>query len=50
MEVEQTHVIKFFVKEGMKGVEIIDRLNKHYDRAGVGMPSNERKCITGSRP
>jgi hypothetical protein len=32
MEVEQTHLIKFFVKEGMKWVEIIDRLNKHYGR------------------
>jgi hypothetical protein len=32
MEVEQRYAIKFFVEEGVKGVEIIDRLNKHYDR------------------
>jgi hypothetical protein len=31
MEVEQRYAIKFFVEEGMKGVEIIDRLHKHYD-------------------
>jgi hypothetical protein len=31
VEVEQRSVIKFFVEEGMKGVEITDRLNKHYD-------------------
>jgi hypothetical protein len=29
-EVEQRYVIKFFVEKGMKGVKIIDRLNKHY--------------------
>jgi hypothetical protein len=32
MEVEQWYVIKFFVEEDMKGMEIIDRLNKHYGR------------------
>jgi hypothetical protein len=32
MEVEQTYIIKFFVEEGAKGVEIIDRLNKDYGR------------------
>jgi hypothetical protein len=32
MEVEQTHAIKFFMEEGMQGVEIIDRLNKYYRR------------------
>jgi hypothetical protein len=30
MEAEQRSVIKFFVEEGMKGVEIVDRLNEHY--------------------
>jgi hypothetical protein len=30
MEVEQRGVIKFFVREGMKEVEIIDKLNKRY--------------------
>jgi hypothetical protein len=30
MKVEQSYVIKFFEEEGMKGVEIIDGLNKHY--------------------
>jgi hypothetical protein len=30
MEVEQRSVIKFPVEEGVKGLEIIDRLNKHY--------------------
>jgi hypothetical protein len=30
MEVEQRYVIKFFVEEGMKGVKITGRLNKHY--------------------
>jgi hypothetical protein len=28
---EQRYVIKFFVEEGVKGVEIMDRLNQHYD-------------------
>jgi hypothetical protein len=28
MEVEQRHIIKFFMKEGMKGVESIDGMNK----------------------
>jgi hypothetical protein len=32
MEVEQRNVIRFFAEQGMKGVEIIDRRNKHYDR------------------
>jgi hypothetical protein len=32
MQVEQRYVIKFVVEEGMKGVEIIDRLNKHHGR------------------
>jgi hypothetical protein len=32
MEVEQRYVIKFFLEEGMKGVEIIYRLNEHYGR------------------
>jgi hypothetical protein len=32
VEVEQKYVINFFVEERMKGVEIIDRLNKHYGR------------------
>jgi hypothetical protein len=31
---EQRCVIKFFVGEGMKGVEIIDKLNKRYDEDG----------------
>jgi hypothetical protein len=31
MEAEQGHVMKFFVEEGMKGVEIIDKPNKYYD-------------------
>jgi hypothetical protein len=31
MKAEQTYVIKVFVEEGMKGVEIIDKLNNHYD-------------------
>jgi hypothetical protein len=30
MEVEDRFVINFFVEEGMKAVEIIERLNKHY--------------------
>jgi hypothetical protein len=30
MEVEQRSVITFFVEEGMKEVEIIERLNKRY--------------------
>jgi hypothetical protein len=30
MEVEQRHVVKFLVEEGMKGVAIINRLNKPY--------------------
>jgi hypothetical protein len=30
MDVEQGYVIKFFMEEGMKGVEIIHRLNEHY--------------------
>jgi hypothetical protein len=29
---KQRHVAKFLVEEGMKGAEIIDRLNKHYRR------------------
>jgi hypothetical protein len=29
-EAEQRNVIKFLVEEGMNGVEIIGRLNKHY--------------------
>jgi hypothetical protein len=32
MGVEQRYAIKLFVEEGMKGVEIIDRLNRHYGR------------------
>jgi response regulator of citrate/malate metabolism len=32
MGMESRDVIKFFVEEGMKVVEIIDRLNKHYSR------------------
>jgi hypothetical protein len=28
MEVQQRYVINFFVEEGMKGVEIVDRLKK----------------------
>jgi hypothetical protein len=31
MEVEQRYVVKFFVEEGMKRVEIIHNLNKHHD-------------------
>jgi hypothetical protein len=30
IEVEQRYVTKFFVEERMNGVEIIDRLSKHY--------------------
>jgi hypothetical protein len=30
MEMKQTYVSKLFVEEGMKLVEIIDRLNQHY--------------------
>jgi hypothetical protein len=30
VEVEQGDVIKFFVEEGMKRMEIVDRLNHHY--------------------
>jgi hypothetical protein len=30
MEMDQTYVSKLFVEEGMKLVEIIDRLNQHY--------------------
>jgi hypothetical protein len=30
MEVEQRYVITLFVEGGMKGVEVIDKLNKHY--------------------
>jgi hypothetical protein len=45
MKVEQRYVIKFFVEEGMKGVEAIGRLNEPM----IGTPSSERKCITGSR-
>jgi hypothetical protein len=30
MEVEQRYAIKFFVEEGMKGVEIINMLTKYY--------------------
>jgi hypothetical protein len=44
MEMESSYVIKFFVKEAMKGVEIIDRLNPLM----VGVPS-ECKSIPGSR-
>jgi hypothetical protein len=29
MEVSQRYFIKFIMEQGMKGVEIIDRLNKH---------------------
>jgi hypothetical protein len=29
MEVEHRSIIKFLVEEGMKGMEIIDRLNRH---------------------
>jgi hypothetical protein len=32
MEVKQRYVIKFCVEEGIKKVEIIDRMNKHYSR------------------
>jgi hypothetical protein len=32
MKLEQTYVIKFFVEEGIKGVEIIDRLDDYYGR------------------
>jgi hypothetical protein len=28
MKVEQRYFVKFFMEEGMKGVEIIDRQNK----------------------
>jgi hypothetical protein len=35
MEVEQRYVIKFFMEEGMKEVEIINRLNKHYSRGAL---------------
>jgi hypothetical protein len=45
MELEQRYVIKLFVQEGMKQIEVIDRLDKHYDR---NAPS-ESKCIAGSR-
>jgi hypothetical protein len=45
MEVEQRYVIKFSVEESMKGVEIIDRLNKHYGQNTF----SERRDITGSR-
>jgi hypothetical protein len=30
MEVEQKHLIKYFMEEGMKAVEIIDWPNRHY--------------------
>jgi hypothetical protein len=30
MEMEQTYLIEFFMDEGVKAVEIIDRLKKHY--------------------
>jgi hypothetical protein len=30
MKAEQTYIIKFFVEEGMKGVEIINKLDNHY--------------------
>jgi hypothetical protein len=32
MEAEQRYVINLFLEEGMKGVEIIPRLNKHYGK------------------
>jgi hypothetical protein len=32
MEMEQRHVIKFFMPKGMKKVEATDRLNKHCGR------------------
>jgi hypothetical protein len=45
MEVEQRYVIKFLVGEGMNGLEIIDRLNRHY-----GWEASQREQgMTGSR-
>jgi hypothetical protein len=31
----QRYIIKFFVEEGMKEMEITDRLNNHYDRHAI---------------
>jgi DNA-binding transcriptional ArsR family regulator len=33
MEVKQRYVTKFLVEEGVKRLEIMDRLNKHYGQA-----------------
>jgi hypothetical protein len=30
MEIEQRYVIKFFIDEGMKPLDILMRLHKHY--------------------
>jgi hypothetical protein len=35
MEAEQGSIIKFFVEENMKWVEVIDRLNQYDDRDAV---------------
>jgi hypothetical protein len=45
MEVEQRYAIRFFVEEDLKGLEIMNSLNKHYGQ----VPFRERKCMTGSR-
>jgi hypothetical protein len=45
MEVEQRCVIKFFVEEGMKKVEVIDRLNTGDDRGAL----QRAEVDTGSR-
>jgi hypothetical protein len=45
MEVEQRYVIKFFMEEGMKGVETIHKLNKHSYRDAF----SEYRCMTESR-
>jgi hypothetical protein len=35
MEREQRSIIRFFMEEGMKGVEIIDGLNEYYGRDAI---------------
>jgi hypothetical protein len=37
IEVEQSHVVEFFVEEGMKRVEMFGRVNKYY---GSDAPAN----------
>jgi hypothetical protein len=56
---KRRHVAKFLMEEGMKGTEIIDRLNKHYARDalrrtqvyfGIKDVKSGRKDLSNTQP